>query len=153
MTTAATLVDFQADPAGTSPTTLELGAVLQGIANIDIATLDGEPTIFAAKPWTDTSPTIIAGDDPTNTGPGAPLEYVLELALARDALTEWSQARGGILPSPAEAVAVVIDYITFDDCLPFDAAPWTAQSLRSLLASKTTTPPPSEQLSELRENL
>jgi hypothetical protein len=80
------------------------------------------PTIFAKRPWTGTSETLVLRDEVLNgaaeTRPDYP--YMLEIPIALEVLTVWSEWRSGAVPTTAQAVEAVIFYATNDSYLPID---------------------------------
>ena len=110
-----------------------LADVLMRLDEIDVDDCEGVPTIFAAWPLTASSMALISAAEPVaGRAPNSPgLHYVLEVALARDALARWSLAHKGVEPIPTEAVAAVVDYATFGDCFPSERGSWTSRCLQS----------------------
>lgn len=98
--------------------TLTLGALLSRLQDINIDDCDIEPTIYAALPWAEDSVAIVLEEDPVaDRAPSAPhLGYLLEVALAQDALVEWSIGHGGQVPTGPEALDAVIAYATMSNC-------------------------------------
>jgi hypothetical protein len=84
-----------------------------------VASLDNhgdEGTIYARRPWSLMSDAVVAeeGSDAAAAACAAGLEYLLEVAIARDAITTWTAWRNGQTPTPAEACEAVLYYATHD---------------------------------------
>lgn len=89
-------------------------ALLDALAKID--EFDEEATIYAAKPWSPTSATVIAveGEETANKAIHDGLAYLLEVSIARDVIEVWSEWRGGRVPSDDERCEAVIHYAIND---------------------------------------
>lgn len=74
------------------------------------------PTIFARKPWTDASSCLVLAEEAVDGhARSAPDHaYLLEVDVAREVLTVWSDWRAGVVPSPEEAARAVIYYAEHD---------------------------------------
>lgn len=86
--------------------------------------LDDDLTIYA-----DGGPSARAGaravaaverEDGTVPSVAAGLDYVLEVFLAKEVIAVWSQWRGGIRPTPAEALRAIAYYAKHDAFEPTD---------------------------------
>jgi hypothetical protein len=87
------------------------------IARLD--SFEDDDTIYAAK----ASPTALAAVGRELENGGAPpeaagLQYLLEVALAKEAVQVWSEWRNGAAPTLDDKVAAVIHYATHDRYLP-----------------------------------
>ena len=125
--------DVQSEDRAQGAQSGSFAELLTRLDKVDLHTCDGEPTIFASTPWTESSVAMISSVEPVaNCAPDSPnLRYVLEVALALDALAKWSSAHEAAAPTPAEAVAAVVDYATFGGCLTCEQESWTSRCLRS----------------------
>ncbi len=82
-----------------------------------IARLDefaAEDVIYAEAP--EASARAVVAED----GAGGDLPYLLEVALAREAIDVWRQWRPGTSPTPADKVAAVTHYAVHDAWLPVE---------------------------------
>lgn len=80
------------------------------------------PTIFAVRPWTAESPSVVLQEDATDrVAPSRPtFSYLIEVALARDVLKVWSAWRDGAEPSTEAATTAIIYYATNDAYVPVE---------------------------------
>ena len=91
-----------------------------------IARLDSLPddeTIYAAEA-SPTAPAVVAHEPEDGSTPRAAigLEYLLEVARAKEAVDVWSAWRNGAAPTLDDKLAAVIHYATNDSFLPVDTA-------------------------------
>jgi hypothetical protein len=77
---------------------------------------EAAPTIFARKPWTHASPSLVLAEEAVNGHSRSTPDhaYLLEVDVARDVLAVWSDWRSGVVPSPEEAARAVIHYAEHD---------------------------------------
>lgn len=92
------------------------------IAHLD--SLGDDETIYAAS----ASPTALAvvareGENGETPPEAAGLQYLLEVAVAKEAVQVWSDWRNGAVPTLDDKVAAVIHYATHDRYLPIDELP------------------------------
>lgn len=84
--------------------------------------LDDEATIYAeAQPnWTESSPSfaIVEPIDKPLPADDDPMQYLLEVELAKEVLEAWSECRNGRIPSIHEKCEAVIFYAENDAYLP-----------------------------------
>ncbi len=82
-----------------------------------VARLDefsGEHTIYAEAPKPGARAVVTSDDGETD------LAYLLEVALAREAIDVWRQCWPGRSPTLADEVAAVIHYAVYDTWLPVE---------------------------------
>jgi hypothetical protein len=82
--------------------------------------LNDEDTIYARRPWTADSDVVVTeeGGGAAQEATAAGLEYLLEVAIARDVLATWSSWRGGQKPTPMQACEAILYYAAHDSYLP-----------------------------------
>jgi hypothetical protein len=78
------------------------------------------PTIFAVRPWSPRSESVIISEEAEDgVAPSRPeFAYLVEVAIAREVLDVWSAWRNGRLPTADEAVDAVLHYAINDSYLP-----------------------------------
>ena len=84
-----------------------------------LESLDGDATIYAAKPWTAESRTVVAveGDPEAQAAIVEGLSYLLEVWVALDAVEVWSAWRDGRHPTVDDRCEAVIHYAVNDTYL------------------------------------
>ena len=90
-----------------SPVTLE-----EVIGRLD--EFSGQHAIYAEAPKPGARALVASDDGETD------LSYLLEVALAREAVDVWRQWRPGRSPTLADEVAAVIHYAVYDAWLPME---------------------------------
>ena len=80
-----------------------------------LATASPDAVIVAVPPWSAESESYVVADE-TEAPDGT--TYLLEVGVAAEAITVWSQWREGRSPSPEDACAAVLYYATNDAYLP-----------------------------------
>lgn len=80
-----------------------------------IATLDGESTIYARLPWSSTSDAQLAveGSEEERKAKAAGLRYFIEVFIARDFLEDW-RASEKKPPTDEQCCERLIEYATND---------------------------------------
>jgi hypothetical protein len=78
------------------------------------------PTIYGRLPWAPSADAVVLQGDETPPGlvTASGHHYVLEVHLAIEAVEIWSEWRGGIIPTPEEAMQAVIYYAEHDAYQP-----------------------------------
>ena len=82
-------------------------------------------TIFATAPWTSNSETVVVNENDLAENAARPsgYSYLLEVALAKDALEVWRSWRADREPSTDERCEAVIHYALNDAYLPVRKGP------------------------------
>jgi hypothetical protein len=91
---------------------MRLIEIIQNLASFDV-----ENTIYAVEPWTKDSESLVLAERP---GGGVPpeaaelgMKYLVELAIAREILKDWSNSRS-IAPTAFESCQRIIKYAKDD---------------------------------------
>jgi hypothetical protein len=104
-------------PPGTLVRVPDLLHVVAGLR--DIPPGDGHsagPTVYAQRPWTLSADAVVlrGADLPAGLTTASGHHYLLEVALALEAVEVWSEWRDGAVPTPEQATAAVIHYAEHD---------------------------------------
>jgi hypothetical protein len=81
-----------------------------------LESFEGDATIYAAKPWTADSRTVVAGegDSEAQAAIATGMPYLLEVWIAREVVKVWSAWRDGRVPTVDERCEAVIHYAVHD---------------------------------------
>ena len=91
-------------------------AALEDVPSTD--RFDVGPAIFARRPWSPSSESLILFEDVLSSADHPGYDLVVEVAIAREVLEVWTAWRAGRIPSLEERAEAVLWYATHDAYQP-----------------------------------